>query len=279
MKANILIGIVILLLIGVVFLVIRRIRTSQEVRKIWRLCATQHSASTQQYFTEEMIAGLPAPTQRYFLHAIAPGTLLPTSVTLDMQGQFRLGKDKPWLAMQAQEILTSQGFVWLANIGRGLLQGGDYYINGLGGVQFSLWGLLPVANIHNQDTARASIGRLACEFLWLPSALLPQHGVEWAAIANNTIQASLKIDDQPVTLTLVIDADGKLLEISLPRWSNYTEDGTWAYIPFGGKCQAEKTFGGLTIPYQVNVGWWFGKDNYFDFFQATIQQVEFDHRQ
>jgi hypothetical protein len=224
-----------------------------------------------------MVAELPAPVQCYFLHAIALGTPVASSVSLQMGGSFRMAQDKPWMPMQAQEILSVKGFVWKPVIGHGLLQfaGADYYTNGSGRMRFFLWGLIPIVNAHSPDTARASIGRFAGELIWLPSALLPQHGVSWQAIDENTIQASLKIDGEPVTLTLIIDADGKLLKLSVPRWGEHTEDGSFAYIPFGGEVQEERTFGGLTIPSQMAVGWWFGTDRYSEFFCATIEQAEF----
>lgn len=232
-----------------------------------------------------MIVGLPAPVTRYFLHAIAPGTPLATSVKLKLQGQFRMGQDKSWLPMRGQEILNPKGFVWKAVIGEGLFQfkGSDSYLNNSGRMQFSLWGLVPLVNAHSDDITRSSIGRMG-ELVWLPSTLLPQQGVIWKAIDNSTIQASLQIDGEPITLTLVIDADGKVLELWLPRWGNCTKRSskaadtstrTWSYIPFGGKCQAESTFNGFTIPSQISAGWWFGTAHYAEFFQATIEQAEF----
>ncbi|MEH1936782.1 MAG: DUF6544 family protein [Nostoc sp.] len=270
MFAKILVDIVILLAVSFFVLVIMQVRTNQQVSQLWQML---ESAPTHQHFHVDMIAGLPAPVQRYFLHAIALGTPLATSIKLKMQGQLRISPDKPWLPMQAQEILTSKGFVWKAVIGRGLfqLQGGDYYVNGLGRVQFGLWGLVPFVNAHNLDITRSSIGRLGGEFFWLPSALLLQPNVTWKAIDDNTIQASFQIDAEPVTLTLVIDANGKVLQVWLPRWGDRTEDKSWTYIPFGGVFQAERTFEGLTIPSRISAGWWFGTERYVESFLAEIE--------
>lgn len=276
MLANILLGILILLAIALLILVVLQLKTRQNVQQMWRLCQTQ-ATSTQQCFTEEMVAELPTAVQRYFLHAIAPGTTLATVNTLEMRGKFRLGRQQPWLPMSCKEIITPRGFVWQADMGQGFLRlkGADYYVNALGRVQFALWGLIPVANVNDVDTARSSIGRLVQELVWLPSALLPQNGVKWREISENTIEAYVKLDDEPITLTLVIDGQGRVLEISSPRWGNHTNDGSWAYIPFGGTSPAENTFGGFTIPAQINIGWWFGTERYFDFFQCTIENAQF----
>ncbi|MBI4785297.1 MAG: hypothetical protein HY785_28915 [Oscillatoriophycideae cyanobacterium NC_groundwater_1537_Pr4_S-0.65um_50_18] len=270
----ILIGVSVLLMTIFLGLVILQIRNRQNIAQIQHML---RSEPMQQRFTKELIAELPDPVQRYFLHAIAPETPLATSVRLIMQGQFRLSPEKPWMLMQAEETLTPTGFIWSAKIGSGLsqFQGSDYYFDRAGRMQFSILGLVPIVNVQNPDTARSAIGRLVAELMWLPSALLPQQGVQWQAIDDHTIQAHLRVDDEPVTLTFVIDSKGKLLEGSTLRWGDRTEDGSWKHIPMGGKCYAERTFDGFTIPSQVGVGWWFGSEQYFEFFQATVKQAEF----
>lgn len=279
----ILISIGVLLATIFLSLVILQIRNNQSASQIEQML---RSEPMQQRFTKDLVAELPAPVQRYFLHAIAPGTPLATSVQLKMQGQFRLAPDKPWMPMQAQETLTSKGFIWRAKIGRGLshFQGADYYFDRAGRMQFALLGLVPIVDVQSPDTARSAIGRLAAELMWLPAALLLQQEVQWQAIDDHTIQASLKVDDEPITLTFMIDLNGKLVEGYALRWGDYptgktalhrTKDGNWDYIPMGGKCYAERTFDGFTIPSQVGVGWWFGSAQYFESFQGTIEQAEF----
>jgi hypothetical protein len=276
MFKTIMVSIGVVLAMIILGLVVFQIKHRQDVNQVEQML---HSEPAQQRFTKDMISDLPAPVQRYFLHAIAPGTPLATTVKLDMSGKFRLAQDQPWLPMQAQETLTRRGFVWKAKIGNGLsqFQGADYYVNRSGRMQFSILGLVPVVNVQSLDTARSAIGRMIAELMWLPSALLPQQEVQWSEIDDHTIQARLKVDDEPVTLTLVIDADGKVLESAALRWGNHTPDGSWAYIPMGGKCSAERTFGGFTIPSQMSAGWWFGSEQYFEFFQSEIEHAELLH--
>lgn len=269
MFTKIFLGIGVLLAIALLVLALLQLGNAKEISTK----ARSLELPAGEIFTEDMVTALPAPVKRYFLHAIAPGTPLANSVRLKMNGSFKLGQDKPWLPMQATEILSTQGFIWQAAIGSGLLRmvGADYYVNRAGRMQFALLGLLPLVNASNPNINRSSIGRLAGEFIWLPSALLPQQGVDWRAIDEHTIQASLKIDGEPITLTLVIDSNGKLLKFSLPRWGDRTSDGGWAYIPFGGEVQAERSFDGYTIPSQVSAGWGYGTDSYFESFRTAIE--------
>ncbi len=275
MFTKIFLSIGVLLAIAFIILVIIRVRNEQEVDRIWR---SLESSLAEHRFTEDMVAALPPPVQRYFLHSIAPGTPLASSVSLEMSGSFRMAQDKPWIPMQAKQITSAlKGFVWKPVIGRGLFKfmGADYYANKSGRMRFYLWGLIPLVNAHSPDINRSSIGRFVGEFFWLPSALLPQRNVTWKVIDETTIQASLKIDGEPIMLTLLIDLEGKLLKLSLPRWGEHTEDGSYTHIPFGGEFQEEHTFGGFTIPSQISAGWWFGTERYSEFFRAKIERAEF----
>ncbi|NJM17593.1 MAG: hypothetical protein HC836_05240 [Richelia sp. RM2_1_2] len=275
MILKILIVLTVLIAFSLIALYLNFLTERKQVNKIWHSLETNPSNTI---FTPEMVAELPQPVQRYFLHAIEPGTTLAKSVKLKINGSFRLSANKPWLPMKAEQIISAfKGFVWQANIGNGLIKfiGGDYYFHNFGRIWFSIWGIIPVVNAHNQDITRSSIGRLAGESFWLPSALLPQNGVSWQAINDNTIEANMKVDDEAVTLTFFIDSNGKLLKVSLLRWGEKNQDSSYTYIPFGGEVLEERTFGGFTIPSQINAGWWFGTDKYFDFFRANIERAEF----
>ena len=257
-------------------LLLIRIRYDRLVKKIEKSLISKPSGTV---FTSEMVANLDEPVQRYFLHAIKPGTPLSTHVELKMGGSFRPKPDAEWLPMKASQIISADGgFVWKASIGRGFnkFSGADYYHQHQGRMRFFLWGLIPVVDAQNKDINRSAIGRLAGEYaLWLPSALLPQNGIIWKAIANNTIQAKFTIDNEPIALTLRIDSEGKILKLSLPRWGDRTATGSWQYIPFGGEIESENTFGGYTVPSQMNAGWWFDTDRYGASFHPKIEQANF----
>lgn len=266
-----LIGVVTLLAIAFLILGLLRLQADQAIAQNWRSLQT---TSTTETFTPELVADLPDPARRYFLHAIQVGTPLAAAVQLKMQGTFKLGEN--WLPMQADQILSvPKGLIWRAAIGQrlGQVRVVDDYVNQMGRVRAWLWGLIPFMTAQSKDTARSAIGRLAGESFWLPSALLPQRGVKWEAIDNQSAKASLTIDGESVALTLVVNAEGRLLSMMLPRWGNQTQNGEFAYIPFGGVFEEEQTFGGYTIPSKLGAGWWFGTDRYAEFFRPTIKQA------
>jgi hypothetical protein len=229
-------------------------------------------------FTEDMVSDLPAAARRYLLHAIRPETPLASSVSLEMRGTMRLKPGHEWMPMKARQILVPpKGFVWRAEVGSGLMRfsGGDHYANGSGRVRFWLWGVIQLVQQEGPDISRAALGRLVCETIWMPSSLLPRSGVKWEALDDESAKATMKIDEETITLTLFVDPNGRLREIRILRWGDQTEDGSFGYIPFGGQIYEEHAFGGYTIPSKVGFGWWIGTDRYFEFFRAQIEDAVF----
>jgi len=270
--AKIFFGIGGLLAIAFITLIIFRVRNDQEINRVWRSLETV--AATEK-FTPQLVADLPEPIKRYFLHAIQPGTPLASSVQVKMHGSFKLKQE--WMPMQAIEILSTAGFLWQGSVGTGFVRlfVADRYVNQSGQVYVTLWGAMPIVNQQDANITRASIGRLAIEYIWLPSALLPQREVQWQAINNNVITASFKIDEEPISLTLEIDGNGRLLKVMMPRWGEDKQEKGFVYLPYGAAFSEEATFEGYTVPSQMSVGWWFGTERYEETFRATLDQADY----
>jgi len=254
--------------------VLRQLR-AREVAAVRRLRARLEGAVCQAVdrFEPRMVADLPEPARRYFLHAIRPGTPLAQSVRLTMTGEMRLGLRQPWLRLRARQTFAPPaGFVWEATVGRGLIRfaGADAYANGQGRVAFRLWDLVPIVRASGPAISRAARGRLAIESIWQPAALLPRQGVAWTSIDDRTARAVVTIDGEALPLTLTVAKDGSLESAAMERWGNLTPDGRYAAIPFGVDVLAERTFGGYTVPSGVRVAWWYGTNHQFDFFHAEI---------
>jgi hypothetical protein len=221
-------------------------------------------------FGIEMIEGLPEPVQRYFRHAIAPGTPLAASVELHMTGWIRLSRGARWMRLKAAEILAPpDGFVFTASTG-GLLKisGADSYLNRNGSVAWRLFGIVPVARASGPDVSRSAQGRLAGELFLLPSALLPQRGVRWEALGDDTVRASFTVEGRAYQLTLGLQPGGAPGSVEVNRWGNVeTEGGAFREIAFGGALAEPRTFGGYTIPTRIAAGWRPGSDSFFEFFR------------
>jgi hypothetical protein len=246
----------------------------------WRELAAQ-ARPAKVAFDPAMLAGQPEIAQRYFGHAIAPGTRLAATVELEMRGTFLLG-DKvrhQTYAMQARQLLRPPyEFVWIPKLRSGpvTITGSDALVGGRGWTRFWLMHLVPVAKVETStDLVRSAAFRAATEGLWLPASLLPRNGAEWTQTGPDTARVTITRVDPPVTLELRLAANGAVQEVVGQRWSNANAEKRFQLQPFGGTVAGEATFGGYTIPAQLNVGNHYGTDEYLPFFQAEVVSARF----
>ena len=107
-------------------------------------------------FDAEELEGLPEPARRHLTQAIAPGTPLAAAARLRMRGRIKVGR---WLPFRAHQVLNPHhGFVWTARAA-GIIAGSDRYVDGTGGLDWKLAGVVTVAHAQGPDVARSAAGR------------------------------------------------------------------------------------------------------------------------
>jgi hypothetical protein len=230
-------------------------RESGQLRRTWSILELPGGADV---FDPSMVEGLPAPARRWLLRAITPGTPLARSAVLRMHGTIRLQPGaEPW-PMRAEQVLAPpDGFIWKAEVGRGLMwiRGFDSYAGGHGRLRWRLWGLVPVVSQSDADTDRSAAGRLGGESALVPSALLPRSGAVWESVDDRTARFILDVDGERVASTITVDDAGRLTRVVIRRWNGDEANGPVGYIPFVVVFEGEKNFGGYTIPARLVAGW------------------------
>ena len=141
---------------------------------------------TTPMITDETLAGLPPPVQRYLTYSGVIGRPWIRTVKLKYTGQFRLGQDKPWMPMQAEQVYRTDppGFQWRARFkmfGLPLLSARDTYSNGNGNMFGKLAGLFTVFDEQGAELLQGTMVRYLQEMVWFPTAYLGQY-VTWAAV-------------------------------------------------------------------------------------------------
>jgi hypothetical protein len=233
-------------------------------------------------FEPTEITGLPEIAQRYFRHAITPGTPLYTVAELEMEGSFLLGDKQRFQTyeMSARQALRPPDqFVWIPKMRSGAMtiSGSDALVRGEAWTRFWLRGLVPVAQARTTpDLVRSAQFRAAVEgALWLPASMLPENGVQWEQVGANEARVTLRRFRPEIVLQLKVDAAGRVMEVAGNRWSNANRAKVFRLQPFGGTMLAEGSFQGFTIPTQVAVGNHFGTEDYLPFFQARITRAAY----
>lgn len=267
-----------ILMLAVTVLVLRSWRAAYD-RRMWAVWTRLRAREWGEVFTVEMLAGLPDVAQRYFTHAIRPGTRLARSVVLEMNGRISLRPAAGKQAMRAREILaTPDGLIWNARVGsgRGTITGYDFYADGDGAMRWWLVGFLPVVRARGPDVVRSAAGRVALESIWLPSALLPARGARWEAVAEHSARVELGVGDEALTLELTVTPSGAVQRIAMMRWDPQGLDGTPAYVLWvADHIAAEGTFDGYTIPTRLLVTARAGTEQAHPFFEAVVHRASF----
>ncbi|MFC4357963.1 DUF6920 family protein [Halobium salinum] len=246
-----------------------RFRSRRGVRKCRRSLRAERAGDES--FDPGSVSALPAPARRYLEHAIDPGRPLARRVELTMAGEFRFG-DR-WCPFEAEETLAARrGFLWepTVRLGPGLwFSGVDFYVDGEGGQRFFLDGLLPVVRAGGPAVDRSSAGRFLAESVWLPTSLLPAMGAEWETVDDDRARVSLPGVDEPLTLT--VGGDGALRSVKTMR----LDGGTGERRPFGAVVESERTVDGVTVPWEVEVGWETEAGEFEPFFRAELREAAF----
>ncbi|WIJ26945.1 DUF6544 family protein [Devosia sp. RR2S18] len=232
-------------------------------------------------FDPNMVQGLPETARRYFIHAIAPGTPLKTTVELEMRGTFLLGDRAKFQTyeMEARQILAPPDqFVWIQSLRSGPMHitGSDALFDGEAWTRFWINSLIPVANNPSSpDLVRSAQFRSAVEGVWAPAALLPGEDIVWSQPGENLARVTITSGAAPVVLDLKLNEAGAVTEVVGQRWSNANAESIFQLQPFGGTVESEATFDGYTIPAILKVGNHFGTDEYLPFFQAEIVSARY----
>jgi hypothetical protein len=246
--------------------------------RLGQLRAVLAAARTPDRFRPDMVAGLPEPARRYLVHAIAPGTPLASSVELVLSGTIRLTPDGSPLPTSSRETLAPpRGFVWSARTRMGPVpvSGFDQYVDERGEMRWWAAGLIPVVRARGADVSRSAAGRLAGEAIFVPSVLLTQ-GTGWEALDDHRARVHLSVAGEDVAITLEMDEQGRLLRSEFPRWNGDPRNGPVGYLTFvSDGFEAERTFGGVTIPTRFRAGWRLGEPGAFPFFHATIEDASY----
>lgn len=236
------------------------------------------SPLSQGKFDPETLAKRVPPTAlRYLIHAIRPGATLARRAEITFHGFVRLKPRLPWLSFRGRETIEAGRSFHVtarASLGPLLVTTRDWYEQGVVTAQVRLFGLIPVMSRHGPDLARSARGRLVVESTWLPSSFLPEFGAHWSE-EGSLLQLTMSIDNEDVRVTMRVESDGLLRELSLQRWSDLTDDGSYAWIPFASHTEEERTFGDYTVPSRLRASWWAGTDREFEFFRAVVDTIHY----
>jgi hypothetical protein len=246
-------------------------RLSNDVEDL--LAASQGPEPT--VVSEADLAGLPEPVQRWLRHAQVVGKQHPTTVRLKMEGQFRLGEDKGWMPFEAEEYYSTDppGLVWTVSMKMAPLVsivGQDRYIDGRGGIDMRLLGIVPVARKSGGSLDQGAMLRYLNEIMWFPAAALRPY-IAWEGIDANSARATMSHGGVTASATFVFDGQGRLTTMTAER----NNDAKGRPLPWSTPLSDYGEFEGVRVPIAGEAVWRYESGD-FSYIRLRVTELNYN---
>lgn len=207
--------------------------------------------------TEDLLFDLPEPIKRYMSYTGVVGKQWVDTVRLKQVGKFRLGLDRPWMPMTAEQIYTTNppGFVWNARFkiaGIPILRARDKYESGHGHMFGKLAGIYTIFDTRGDELDQAAMVRYLSEMVWFPTAFLGKN-ISWQAIDDNSAEVTFSDIGKSVSGRLHFDAEGRLTNFSTMRYREI--NGDFSLDPWSTPITGYGERAGLNLPVSGQAVW------------------------
>ena len=228
--------------------------------------------------TEEMLAGLPEPAQRYLRYAGVVGRPLVDTVRVRQRCRMRTapnGMSFPLVAEQWYRV-EPPGFIWDATVPIGcipVVRGRDAYIEGRGLLTIKAGSLIPFVDATGPEMDQASLLRHLSEMAWFPSAFLRDR-ISWEAIDDSTVRVSITDGNLTATGTAEIDTEGRLVAFRAERHAMVGK--AFELRPWTAPTYAYGEFEGLRLPVRGAAVWTLADGTELPYIEVELTDVEYD---
>lgn len=231
----------------------------------------------EKIITTEMLDHLPETVQRYMRWTGVIGRPWIRTARVRQEGRFRLGVDKPWMPMQAEQEYTvfPPAMEWRARFkmfGLPLFSARDSYRDGQGHMYGKAAGLYTLFDDRSEKLTQGALTRFLSEMIWFPIAYLGDN-INWTAVDEQSADVTLTDHGRAATGRMFFDALGRPTTFEAMRYKE--NSGTYTLLPWHTPHHAYGERGGLNIPVRGEVYWVMpeGKLTYGDF---TIVDVAYN---
>ncbi|RXK46767.1 hypothetical protein EAF64_18955 [Halorientalis pallida] len=215
----------------------------------------------------------------YFSNVLQPGQEFVDGARIGQVGRLRPGDaDSPWQPFTATHHVTVDppGFYWDATV-RYLpfvsVGVRDRFADAESGASVSLFGVVPIDSAGSSPELReAELIRYLAEAVWYPTALLPNEGVEWEGIDDETARATVEHGGVTASLTFTFEDDEVTSVHADERYRSV--DGRYEPTPWTGHWHDYATRQGVSVPMAGEVTW-HPPDGAFQAWQGRVTDIEY----
>jgi hypothetical protein len=224
-----------------------------------------------------MLEGLPEPVQRYLRYTGLVGQPRANTVYLKQTGRFRLGADRPWMPMTAQEWYTVDppSLLWKARFkmaGLPLVSARDHYEGGRGHMFGKVAGLFTVFDARGPQLDQATMLRYLNEIMWFPSAFLSEH-IFWQSVDDHAADSVFTDGDQSVSGRWFFDQQGRITNFKARRYREI--DGDYSLDDWSTPITGYGTLAGLNLPVAGQAVWHLPEGDLV-YAELTVTELEYN---
>lgn len=207
--------------------------------------------------TEDMLLDLPQPVQKYMAYTGVVGKPWIDTVRLNQVGKFRLGLDRPWMPMRAEQFYTTYppSFVWNASFkiaGLPILRGRDKYESGHGHMFGKLAGTFTIFDTRGDELDQAAMIRYLSEMVWFPTAFLGVN-ISWKDVDDNSAEVTFSDFGNSVSGRVHFDDEGRLTNFTTLRYREI--EGDFSLDPWSTPITGYGERAGLNLPISGQAVW------------------------
>lgn len=224
--------------------------------------------------TEERVAALPPPVQRWLRFSGVVGGPLPRTVELRYDGDFRLSENQPWMPYQSETIYTLNppALIWpvTMHMFRVLpIRGRDRYQNGTGAIRMKLMSLIPVADKQGGGLNQGALLRFLGETVWFPAAAAAPY-ITWSAADGDSAVATMTYGEVSATATFYFDGEGRVTKLTADRYN----DVLGRLEPWSVPISAYGEFSNVRLP-SAGDGVWHYESGDFSYIRWRLASVQY----
>lgn len=184
--------------------------------------------------TEQDLAPLPDPVQRYLRLTGAVGQPRVGEYRVRMRGRIRSGPAAAWMPLEAEQVSFAHPparlfFLRASMMGVPVI-GLHRYVGEHAIMDIRLAGLVPIVNAKGPDMDRAETVTLFNDMAILAPATLLSPAIEWGRATADTVEGVFRNAGQTVRARLVFDGTGELVDFVSDDRAR-TSDGGKSSVP------------------------------------------------
>jgi hypothetical protein len=227
--------------------------------------------------TQSDLNGLPTIVQKWMHQSEVIGKDKIITVQLKQKAYMRLGSDKPWMPVEAEQFfrVDEPGFIWKAKVKMApllYLFGRDMYHKGKGQMLIKILALIKIVNSSGKEIDQGSILRYLAEIIWFPTGALSKY-IEWDEIDEHSARATISYGGITASGVFTFNDNGEPIKFDAKRFRE--TGGKYELTDWGGYSKEFKKMGDLRIPTQGEVIWKLPTGD-FDWFHWEIIEIDYN---